>query len=145
MYFEEFREGTAYRLPPITVTEEEILEFARRYDPQRIHIDPDFAAEGPFGSIIASGYHTLSIVWARWIEANILGEESLGGPGLERVQWLAPVRPHDILSIEVTVTAARLSNSKPRGIVSFHFDVSNQAGTRVMAMDGAAMLKLRPV
>lgn len=143
MYFEEFRAGTEYRLEPIHVSGEDILAFSRQYDPQRIHMDPEFAASGPFGGLIASGYQTLALVWRRWIEANVLGDESMGGPGLEHVKWLAPVRPDDTLHTVVTVTEARRSRSQPRGIVSFHFDVKNQTGTPVMTYDGAALVRLR--
>ncbi|NMP22709.1 MaoC family dehydratase [Sulfobacillus harzensis] len=144
MYFEEFRPGTAYTLRPIEVTEQAILQFASVFDPQRIHLDPEFARKGPFGGLIASGYHTLSWVWSRWIEANVLGDESMGGPGLDRVEWLAPVRPGDTLTTVVTITSVRRSKSRPRGIVSMHFEVVNQDGTRVMAYDAAALVRLRP-
>ncbi len=144
MYFEEFRVGSQYHLAPIEVTEEEILAFARRFDPQRIHVDRDYAKNGPFGELIASGYHTLALVWRRWVDAQVLGDESMGGPGLEHVQWLVPVRPGDMLNTTVTVTEARRSRSQPRGIVSLHFEVRNQSNAQVMACDGAALVRLRP-
>ncbi len=144
MYLDEFVSGTVYRLDPILVSEEEIIAFARRFDPQRIHIDAEFAENGPFSGLIASGYHTLALAWAGWIRRNILGDESMGGPGLERVQWLAPVRPGDVLRVEVTVGDVRPSKTKPRGTVHFHFEVFNQSGVQVMASDGAALVRIRP-
>lgn len=144
MYFEEFRAGQVYHLDPVEVSEEAILAFAQQYDPQRIHIDAEYAAEGPFHGLIASGYQTLSVVWSAWIRAGILGDESMGGPGLEHVQWLAPVRPGDRLATVVTITEARRSRSQRRGIVSMHFEVANQDGIRVLAYDAAALVRLTP-
>lgn len=144
VYFEEFRQGEVYWLEPVIVTGEEILAFARQFDPQRIHVDAAFAAEGPFGGLIASGYHTLVLVWKRWIEANVVGDESMGGPGLDEVRWLAPVRPGDLLNPTVTISAARRSQSQRRGIVSLHFDVTNQDGVTVMTCDGAMLVRLTP-
>ncbi len=144
MYFDEFRVGQVFHLEPITATLEEILAFARQYDPQRIHVDADFASQGPFGGLIASGYHTLSMVWSRWIAKDVLGDASMGGPGLDRVQWLYPVRPGDTLYTTVTISQARLSKSQPRGIIGMHFEVVNQEGARVMSTDGAALIQLRP-
>lgn len=142
MIFEAFHEGQTYTLKPITVTREDIIAYAEKFDPQRLHVDEDYAASGPFGGLIASGYHTLSLVWSRWIDADILGDESMGGPGLDRVQWLAPVRPADTLSTTVTITARRRSQSQPRGIISLHFDVVNQDRVRVMAYEAVALVKL---
>lgn len=144
MYFEAFRAGAVYRLQPVTLSAAEIVAFAREFDPQRIHVDPNFAAQGPFGGLIASGYHTLAAVWKRWIEAGVLGDESMGGPGLDEVKWLAPVRPDDVLNTTVTISTTRRSERLERGIVSLHFDVVNQDGIRVMTCDGAVMVQLAP-
>lgn len=144
MYFDEFYKGQQYRLKPITFTLEDIVHFARRYDAQRIHTDEAFAEKGPFRGIIASGYHTMSVVWSRWIEADILGDASMGGPGLDQVRWLHPVRPNDTLHTTVTISEARLSRSQPRGIIGMHFSVVNQDAAEVMTMDSVALIKLRP-
>lgn len=74
----------------------------------------------------------------------MLGDASMGGPGLDRVQWLYPVRPGDTLYTTVTISQARLSKSQPRGIIGMHFEVVNQEGARVMSTDGAALIQLRP-
>lgn len=142
MHFEDFRTGTEYQLEPIAVTEDAIVKFATAFDPQRIHVDPEFSRNGPFGGLIASGYHTLAMVWRGWVDRDVLGEQSMGGPGLEHVKWLAPVRPGDVLHTTVTITGARRSKSRPRGIVSFHFSVRNQSGVEVMSYDTAAMVAL---
>lgn len=144
VYFEAFRVGQVFHLPSFSLSEEDIVQYARQFDPQRIHVDREFADQGPFGGLIASGYHTLARVWAAWINAGILGDESMGGPGLDSVKWLVPVRPGDELTVTVTVTGARRSESKPRGIVSFHFQTVNQRGETVMTTDGAALLRLNP-
>lgn len=142
MYFEDVKTGTEYKLEPIKMTETEILAFARQFDPQGIHTDPDFAEAGPFGGLIASGYHTLAAVWRKWVDAGVMGDESMGGPGLERLQWLAPVRPGDVLQTTVTVVATHRSQNKPRGVMQIRIEVSNQTGERVMAVDGVVLLKL---
>ena len=143
MYFEEFYVGQAFPLEPVVVTKEDILAFARPFDPQRIHVDESFAAKGPYGGLIASGYHTLSVVWSQWIKADVLGDQSLGGLGLDRVVWSAPVRPGDQLSTTVAVARVRKSSNLVRGIVSFHFDVQNQDDVTVMVTDGVALVQRR--
>lgn len=80
MVFEDFQVGHQYTLKPVVMKESDMIAYARQFDPQRIHVDAEFAREGPFSGLIASGYHTLSVVWSQWIEAGILGDESLGGP-----------------------------------------------------------------
>ena len=77
--------------------ESEIMDFARKYDPQPIHTDREAAAEGPFGGLIASGWHTGSMVFRLWVDLGFMEKSSLGGPGIENLRWLVPVRPGDTL------------------------------------------------
>ena len=141
MYFEEFYPGQEFSLEPFVMTLEEIQDFARKYDPQPIHIDLDYAAEGPFAGVIASGFHTLSAVWGRWIETGRFGRETLGGKGLERVEWRAPVRPGDTLKTTVKVVETRGSLNQPRGSVRLYFETKNQAGIVVMVTEGTVLIK----
>lgn len=141
MYFEEFYPGQEFSLEPFVMTLEEIQDFARKYDPQPIHIDLDYAAEGPFAGVIASGFHTLSAVWGRWIETGQFGRETLGGKGLERVEWRAPVRPGDTLKTTVKVVETRGSLNQPRGSVRLNFETKNQAGIVVMVTEGTVLIK----
>jgi acyl dehydratase len=143
VYFEEFYQGQEFYLDPFVITLEEMQDFARRYDRQPIHIDSDYAAEGPFAGVIASGFHTLSAVWGRWIETGRFGRETLGGKGLERVEWRAPIRPGDTLKTTVRVVDTRASLSQPRGSVHLYFETQNQAGVVVMVTEGTVLIKRR--
>jgi acyl dehydratase len=145
MYFEELSVGQIFHLEPITVDEEAMVAFSHQFDPQKIHVDREFAERGPFGGIIASGYYTLALVWRRWVDADVMGEESLGGTGLDRVSWLAPVRAGDVLSVSATVAEARPSQKGHRGVVKFRFEAVNQAGVLVIVVEGVGLLKRRPL
>ena len=126
--------------------ESEIMDFARKYDPQPIHTDREVAAEGPFEGIIASGWHTGSLVFRLWVDLGFMEISSLGGPGIEILRWLVPVRPGDTLYTEVEILEARPSKSKPdRGILRYLTRGINQRGETVITMDSASFLKRRPV
>ena len=125
--------------------ESEIMDFARKYDPQPIHTDREAAAEGPVGGLIASGWHTGSMVFRLWVDLGFMEESSLGGPGIENLRWLVPVRPGDTLHTEVEIIEARPSKSTPdRGILSYITRGINQRGETVITMDSASFLKRRP-
>lgn len=143
MYFEDFYVGQHFELSPIPITAAEIEEFARRYDPQPIHIDPVFAAGGLFQGVIASGLHTLSVVWGEWIRTGRFGTEIIGGTGLDFVRWTGPVRPGDTLYTDVEVTEANISPRRTRGLVSFKFTVRNQKDGTILTTQAQVYLKCR--
>ncbi|QQE77181.1 MaoC/PaaZ C-terminal domain-containing protein [Alicyclobacillus sp. SO9] len=143
MFVEEFKAGQTFRLKPVSLTSEDIKTFAMKYDPQPIHIDEEFAREGLFRGIIASGVHTLSVIWSEWIKTNRFGTEIIGGKGLDFVQWSAPVRPGDILDTTVTVVEATPFDKKQRGLLVLRFDAVNQHGTNVLSTQARAYLKSR--
>ena len=91
----------------MSMDESEIMDFARKYDPQPIHTDREAAAEGPFEGLIASGWHTGSMVFRLWVDLGFMEKSSLGGPGIENLRWLVPVRPGDTLHPEVEIIEAR--------------------------------------
>jgi acyl dehydratase len=102
-HFEDFAPGTVFEYGEIPVTEAEIIEFARRFDPQYIHVSPDAAARGPFGGLIASGWHTAAMMMRLIVH---------------ELRWFKPVRPGDVLSVRLSVLEATRSRSKPdRGVV----------------------------
>src|SRR5262245_57049938 len=105
-YFEDYVEGDVYRFGPIAVEEEELLSFAKRFDPQSIHIDPEAAKRGPFGGLITSGWHTAGLMMRLFVENYLTHVASLASPGLDELRWLKPVRPGDMLSVRVTVLKA---------------------------------------
>lgn len=134
LYFEDFEVGQRFTTASATLTEEQIIEFARQWDPQQFHIDPDAARGGPYGGIIASGFHTLAVSSHLWFEERIIIPNGLGSPGMEEVRWLKPVRPGDTLRVEAEVLEARLSASKPdRGILRIAYHVINQKDAEVMS------------
>lgn len=144
-YLEDFEPGQIFRTRGMSMDESEIMDFARKYDPQPIHTDREAAAEGPFEGLIASGWHTGSVVFRLWVDLGFMEKSSLGGPGIENLRWLVPVRPGDTLHTEVEIIEARPSKSKPdRGILRYITRGINQRGETVITMDSASFLKRRP-
>ena len=144
-WFEDYVTGAVHELGTVTVDADEVLEFARRFDPQPIHSDPGFAARGPFGGIIASGWHTGSLVMRLYALNYLSPASSLASPGMDELRWPRPVRPGDTLSVRVTVEEARASASKPdRGVVRSLIEVLNQGGEPVMTMRVVNMIARRP-
>ena len=103
MKFAEFHAGQVIEAGPYAVSEDEVLRFATAYDPQWFHTDPEAAARGPFGGLIASGWHTCGIAMRLAADAALAGSESFASPGLAYVKWPNPVRPGDALRLRATV------------------------------------------
>jgi acyl dehydratase len=144
-YFEDYPVGAVYVGGPITVSEEEILEFARRYDAQPMHVDKEAAEAGQFGGLIASGWHTGSLVMQLMVKHFVPTPGNLASPGLDELRWLRPVRPGDSLSLRVTIESARLSRSKPgQGIVTGLVEALNQHGETVMSLKPISLMRCRP-
>ena len=134
-WFEDYRPGLVLEFGSAAVDEAEVIEFARRFDPQPFHIDAEAAAQGSFGGLIASGWHTGSLMMRLLVEHYLSPVASLGSPGLDELRWLAPVRPGDTLSVRVTILETRRSQSKPdRGLVRALMEVLNQRREVVMSM-----------
>jgi acyl dehydratase len=134
-YFEDYIPGAVFEYGEIRVDEAEIIEFARRFDPQDMHVDSETARRGRFGGLIASGWHTGAMMM-RLLADNFLPKAaSLASPGIDELRWLHPVRPGDLLRIRVTVLEATPSRSKPdRGMVRTLIEVLNQDGSIVMSL-----------
>ena len=144
-YFEDFQVGDVFELGTTSATEEEIIAFARQFDPQPFHIDPARARESVFGGIIASGWHTASL-FMRLLVDNFLQETvSLGSPGLDEVRWLQPLRPGDTLRARFTILEARASKSRAEmGILRSHSELFNQRDELVMTVIGVHLIGRRP-
>jgi len=143
-YFEDYRPGLVLEFGNVAVDETELVEFARRFDPQPFHTDAAQAAAGPFGGLIASGWHTGSLMMRLLVEHYLSPVASLGSPGIDELRWLAPVRPGDVLSVRVTVLEARRSQSKPdRGLVRALMEVLNQRREVVMSLRALNFTRLR--
>ena len=144
-YFEDFRPGQTVELGSRTVTEEEIVAFARQWDPQPFHTDAEAARDSVFGGLIASGWHT-GAMWMRLYVDSLLGSSaSQGSPGVEELRWLAPVRPGDTLSGRLEVLEAVPSQRRPdRGTVRIRAEMVNQDGVTVMSMTSRGHFGRRP-
>ncbi len=145
LYFEDFVVGLRRELGSRTLSADEIVGFAREYDPQPFHVDADAAARSPFGGLIASGWQTCGVAMRIMVEGYLLNSASMGSPGVDEVRWTKPVRPGDTLTVFSTVLEARVSRSKPdRGVIVSATEVVNQDGETVMTMRGMTMLATRP-
>ena len=143
-YFEDYAPGAVFEYGEIPVTEAEILEFARRFDPQYIHVDRERAVQGPFGGLIASGWHTAAMMMRLIVDNFLPKNVSLGSPGIDELRWLRPVRPGDVLSVRLSVLEATRSRSKPdRGVVRSLCEVLNQDREVVMSLKGVNIIACR--
>jgi len=143
-YFEDYPVGAVFAGGPIYVSEQDILDFARRYDPQPMHVDKAAAEAGQFGGLIASGWHTGSLMM-QMLARHFVPRGNLASPGLDALRWLQPVRPGDRLSLRVTVESARRSHSKPdQGVITGLVEVLNQHGDTVMTLKPISLMRCRP-
>jgi len=142
-YFEDFAPGVTFDCGSVSVDEGSIVAFAKEYDPQPFHVDPSI--DGPFGGLIASGWHTASLVMRQLVEHYLSAESSLGAAGIDELRWPYPVRPGDTLRVRATVLEARKSLSKPdRGIVRTMVEAVNQDGTAVLRLTAVNFMRVRP-
>jgi acyl dehydratase len=145
-YYEDFHPGAVLELEPVTVSAEEIVEFASRYDPQPFHVDPEAAKESAFGGLVASGWHTVALFMGSFVRSALLDSASMGSPGVEEIRWLAPVRPGDELRPRATIEDARPSATRAdRGTVFTLCEVFNQDGALVMTLRARSFFGRRPL
>jgi acyl dehydratase len=143
-YFEDYIPGSVFEYGEIRVEEAGILEFARRFDPQDMHVDPEKAASGRFSGLIASGWHTGAIMMRLLADKFLPKNASLASPGIDELRWVRPVRPGDVLSIRVSVLDAVRSRSKSdRGMVRTLVEVLNQHGEVVMSLKPMNIIRYR--
>ncbi len=133
-FFEDYEKGSVFLFASVKVKEDEVIEFAKLYDPQPFHIDRDSAREGPYNGLIASGWQTCAFVMRLLVDNYFSSVSSLGSPGIDELRWLIPVRPGDELSVRATVIDKKRSLSKPdRGIVKTFIEAINQHKNIVMS------------
>ncbi|MED5620816.1 MaoC family dehydratase [Ideonella sp. BN130291] len=143
-WWEDFKVGKVLTSGTVEVTREEVIAFASRYDPQRFHVDEAAAKETMFGGLIASGWMTAALSMRLMCDAYLLDSASLGSPGVEKLQWLKPVRPGDVLHVRTTVLEARPMASKPHiGLARSRMETLNQHGEAVMTMEAWGMYRRR--
>ncbi|MBV2182823.1 MAG: MaoC family dehydratase [Castellaniella sp.] len=143
MKFKEFEPGMVIRHGPVTVTEAEMLAFARSYDPQWFHVDEKRARDSRWGGLIASGWMTCGLAMRMAFESALHDSESFGSPGLERLRWILPVRPGDQLRLEATVDSKRISSSREDlGIMRWTWRLFNQADEQVLEVEVTSLFEL---
>jgi acyl dehydratase len=144
-YYEDYIPGYTVDCGSFSVSEADIIAFAREYDPQPFHVDPEAAAAGPFGGLIASGWQTTALMMRQIVENFISPESSLGAAGVDEIRWPLPVRPGDTLHVRMLVQETRTSSSKPdRGIVRSRAEVTNQEGEIAMTLSAVNFILRRP-
>lgn len=144
-YFEDFHVGDTFDLGSEEVTEEEIIAFARQFDPQPFHIDPERARDSIFGGLVASGCHIVAIYMRLFVNGLLQYVASMGSPGVDEVRWLNPIRPGDIVRARFTVVETIPSRSRPnRGILKSMCELFNQHDELVMRMKGVHFVGRRP-
>ena len=145
IYFEDFRVGQVIELGSCTVSKDEIIAFARKFDPQPFHIDEAAAERSIYGGLIASGWHTGSLFMRLLYDGLLSHAASMGSPGQDELRWIKPVRPGDTLSARGLVEELIPSRSKPdRGLIRTTYEVFNQDGDKVMMVRGLGMFGKRP-
>lgn len=144
-YFDDFEVGRTIEIGTYTVTEEEILTFARQYDPQPFHIDAEAAKRSIYGGIISSGWMTCSVMMRLMVKGFLGKAASMGSPGVDEIRWLKPVYPDDTLSVSITCLELRPSQSKPdRGVAVHRWEAHNQRGELVCTLTGMGLFGRRP-
>lgn len=145
IHFEDFKVGQVIELGSCTVSKDEIIAFARKFDPQPFHIDEAAAERSIYGGLIASGMHTCSIFMRLLYDGLLSRAASMGSPGQDELRWIKPVRPGDTLSASGLVEELIPSRSKPdRGLIRTTYEVFNQDGDKVMTLRGIGMFEKRP-
>ncbi len=144
-YFEDLQVGESATLGSYTITREEIVAFARQYDPQPFHLDEVQARASIYGGLIASGWHTASLMMRLIVDGWVTGTAGMGSPGIDELRWLLPVRPGDTLTASITVLELKPSTSRPdRGMVRSLCELRNQRGEVVLRAIGLNLIARRP-
>jgi len=144
IFFEDFFDGQEISFGSVTVDRGEILDFARRYDPQSFHVDEEAAARSIYGGIIASGWHTGAMMMRLLCDGLFLRAASMGSPGLDQLRWIRPARPGDTLTLTGRVVSAKASRTKPdRGSVDISYKVHNQHGDLAMTFQAVTIFGRR--
>ena len=143
MKFSEFKTGQVFKFGSYTLGEEEILEFASRYDPQWFHTDVEKARTGPYGGLIASGWNTCGIAMRLVTDELLIDSGSIGSPGLDYIKWRNPVRVDDVLSVVVTILDTKQSRSRPNlGILRWQWQLFNAKGDEVLDLEATSFFEM---
>jgi acyl dehydratase len=143
MRFEQIQTGMIINGGRRAVTEAEIVEFAKRYDPQWFHLDPVRAQNSRWKGLISSGWMTCSIAMDLAVKSVLGDSESIGSPGIEQLKWPNPVRPGDELELRIEVMQTRLSRSGSVGIVKWRWVLTTQAAVPVLDLIATSLFQIR--
>lgn len=144
-YWDDYEVGQKFDLGSTSFTVDEIVDFARQYDPQGFHVDATAARQSMFGGLIASGWHVTAKLMRLFVDNYVDQRTALGSPGVDEVRWLKPVRPGDTLNAWVECAGKVASKSRPEmGIVHEQWRATNQKGELVMTLKGTNMVRRRP-
>ncbi len=144
LHWEDFAVGSVREFGRRTLDRDEILRFAREFDPQPFHVDEEAARASLFGGLAASGWHTCALVMRMMCDDYLLDSSSLGSPGIDQLRWLKPVLVGDTLRVRMEVLEARPMNSRPAvGLVRSLWTVLNQRNEPVLTMEGWGMFRRR--
>lgn len=143
MFFEDYKIGQTFDVPEITLTKDDIISFAKKYDPRYFHVDEVLARKTRFGRLIASGLQTLVACWAAWVKMGLDDDGMVCGIELTDNRWLKPVFPDDRLRGRITITEKTLRSNKKTGEVSNKLEVWNQDGELVLTLRTKSLIKCK--
>lgn len=144
-YLDDFKVGNAYETPSMTVTRDQLVGFAREYDPQPFHLDDEAGKASVFGGLSAGGFQTAALAWTLGLRTNLFNANALAGLGIDKLRWLLPLKPGDTIKCTMTVIENRPSQSKPeRGVITFAYEMINQNDEVILTMNLIQMLRRRP-
>ena len=145
IYWEDFAAGQSFELGSHTLNQDDIVSFAREYDPQPFHTDAAAASQSIYGGLIASGWQTCGVYMRLLCDGLLYKTASMGSPGVDALRWLAPVRPGDTLTATLHIEGVRPSQSKPdRGLIMTRGELANQAQEAVLSLTAALLIRRRP-
>lgn len=145
IYWEDLQVGQVRQLGLIKPTREDIIAFAKQFDPQPFHLDDEAAKASVFGALCASGWHTCALAMRLMVTEFLCHTSSMGSPGLENIKWLKPVFPDDELRLQTTVLETKPMGKRPDiGMTRNLWEMFNQHGDKVLHMEGWGMFRRRP-
>jgi len=139
MKYEDIELGSVHVTRDRRISADEIIAFAKEYDPQPMHTDPSVADAGAFGGLIASGFHTMAVAWSLWMGHGIMEHDGQGGISLDDARWFAPTRPGDRVRARVTISERRLTR-RGRGFIRMDFEVLDQRDSVLMSFSTTGLI-----
>lgn len=143
MYFEDYEIGKVYEIKEARIPNDEMIEFARKYDPRDFHLDESSAKNTRFKEIIASGFFTLSFAWSKWVKTGLDANGMIAGVGLDDLRWKNPVYGGDIIKSRLKVLKKEKSQGKKQGLVTLSYKTTNEEGKEVLYFKAKVLVKAK--